>query len=225
MVGKTSSRRRCRTPAGPPCGRSPSRSSRASGTWCPSATAPRASAQRGTYSGVDSYVAVHVERRRRPADRPVARDQLPLSCRGLGPGRPIRLVARRGRPNGPRRQPPESLAAADRQEHPLHVVARWLAGSPLRPAAHAGVGPPESPADRRRRPEHLPCPGRPTLQPEHGRGQVEPHRGRSPGHLRFGHQQSRGRGPGHHGPFPLLHQRTCRPLSRLAASEGSRQRQ
>ena len=83
----------------------------------------------------------HLERRRRQADRLLARDQLPLPCRGLGPGRSLCPGARRGRAVGPDRQPQQSLAAADRQEHPFHPVAGRLAGSPVQPAAHAASGP------------------------------------------------------------------------------------
>ena len=66
----------------------------------------------------------------------------------------------------------------------------WLGSCQIRqlqPAAHAGVGLAEGPADRRRRSEHFSRPGLPALQPEHGRRQVELDRQRPPGHLRLGH--------------------------------------
>jgi len=167
LVGKAAlqGRRLGHRPAAVRCP-APSRS-RAVSVLILSAIAAKASARRGnTAAWIRMWRSP--ERCSRQATRLRARDQLPVPRRGLGSGRPLCPGSGWGRTAGHNRQPEQPFPAADRGEYPLDPLAGRLPDSPV-------YSPPPTPewALQKSRAlskwlEHLPCPGLPAVQSEHG---------------------------------------------------------
>ena len=121
--------------------------------------------QRGKYSGVDANVGVAWHDAAGKEIGVLHGFRLPYYPRGLGPGRSLRVSAGRGRSVRPSLDGPgQSLAAADRHEHPVGHVAGRLPGAAIQPAAHAAPGRGEGAADRGRRLEYRTV-QRPTSSP------------------------------------------------------------